>query len=248
MSPNRFYGTDLAFIHDEGFTQFARDAGKGLANILRSIPDKHIVELGCGSGRMAKTLLQGGFTVSGVDVSPAMIGIARSIAPRARFTVGSLWNYTIPECGAVVSAGEVLNYTVGGKASSRRLHSLFRRAHTALLPSGAFVFDILTARKTDNTIHTRHFTEGRDWMVAVEKTDRPRSITRRIVIFRRTDGGYRRSEEVHTARRWDVDLVMALMRGVGFAVKTRRGYLDRPLGEGHIVVVGIKRNPRNNRH
>jgi SAM-dependent methyltransferase len=242
----QFYGADLSFIHDSGFTQFARDAGTGLLRLLRSVPGKDIVELGCGSGRMAKILIREGYNVRGVDVSPAMIALARKNAPRGRFSTGSLWEYRIPACGAVVSVGEVLNYSFTGRISSRRLERLFRRVYNSLLPSGLFLFDILCVRSSHRVIQTKSYTASRDWVVAVEKTDSRRAVTRKIISFRRSGGAYRRSEEIHTAQRLDVAKLALLMRRAGFAVATRPGYHDRPLGSGHLVVIG--RKPKSARH
>jgi 2-polyprenyl-3-methyl-5-hydroxy-6-metoxy-1,4-benzoquinol methylase len=38
--------------------------------------DKTVVDVPCGTGRFAETLLQMGFTVTGVDISKAMLDVA----------------------------------------------------------------------------------------------------------------------------------------------------------------------------
>jgi hypothetical protein len=42
----------MAFIHDTGYPSFSLEAAAGLLGLFRTlaIPDKQIVELGCGSG------------------------------------------------------------------------------------------------------------------------------------------------------------------------------------------------------
>ena len=85
------YKDDLAYIHDVGFGDFAKNAAPELLAILRQrgLTDGLVVDLGCGSGLWAEELCQAGYDVLGVDISPAMIEIARRRAPRARFEVGS---------------------------------------------------------------------------------------------------------------------------------------------------------------
>lgn len=236
------YKKDLAFIHDRGFSSFSLEAAEGLLKLFRKhrIPEARVVELGCGSGRLAHVPVSDGFNVTGIDSSPSMIALARQNAPRGKFSVRCIWNYDVPRCGGVISIGEVLNYQFAGWISRRRLRVLFSRIYKSLVPSGLFVFDILCTRDEGRTVHTRSFTESRNWLVAVDKSDSPTSIVRRIVSFRKQGRRYRRSVEVHTVQRYNLQEVLAAMRGIGFSVSTRGGYLRRPLGNGHFVVVGRK--------
>ena len=80
----RGYREDLAYIHDSGFTDFARDAAPGLLAILRhnGVTGGLVVDLGCGSGRWARELTRAGYAVWGVDQSSAMIRIAARRAGR----------------------------------------------------------------------------------------------------------------------------------------------------------------------
>ena len=236
------YRKDLAFIHDEGFSAFSMKAVAGLKVFFEESrpPGKQVVELGCGSGRLARSLLKKGFAVTGVDASPSMIALARHIAPGGRFSVGSVWSCDIPRCAVVLAIGEVLNYQFDGEVSIARIRALFSRAYDALLPSGLLVFDILCTRDSKKVAHTMSFTESGGWLVAVEKTDSSRSLTRRIITFRRDKGVYRRSVEVHTVRRHDPKRVISVLRDIGFSVSTRRGYHTEALEPGHVVIIGRK--------
>ena len=59
-----------------------------------------MVELGCGSGATAAALSEAGHEVLGIDASRAMVELARSRAPLARFRVGTWVDEPIPECDA----------------------------------------------------------------------------------------------------------------------------------------------------
>lgn len=236
------YGRDLAFIHDRGFSEFSLRAADELVALFRSkgLPSNHVVELGCGSGRLAAKLIRCGFRVTGLDASRAMITLARRHAPRGRFSTGSLWRAVIPPCGAVVAVGEALNYQFDGRVSHRRLEALFRRVHRSLLPSGLLVFDILCTHG-GKPIRSRSFVESGEWLVAVEKLDGPKSVVRRITTFRRSKGRYRRSVEFHEVFRYNPDVIVAALRRCGFEVRVRNGYGRHRLGIGHLVVIARKR-------
>jgi SAM-dependent methyltransferase len=241
MKHSTGYHVDLSSIHDLGFSRFSFEAADGLQKLFKKhpLPENHIVELGCGSGLLAQQLLARGYRVTGIDRSPSMIKLAWRNAPGGEYTVRSLWNYTPPSCGAVLSVGEVLNYQFDGKCSLTRLRTLLRRVYRSLLPSGIFVFDILCSR-TGGDLHTRGFTEGVGWCVAVEKTDRSDSLTRRIISFRRHLGVYRRTAELHEVHKYSLAGVRAAMRDIGFKVTAQHGYTERRLEKGHVVLIGTR--------
>ena len=124
------YQRNLAFIHDMGYSSFSLEAAAELIDLFRKhpLPDKRIVELGCGSGRLAHVLLTKGFSVTGIGSSSAMILLARKNAPKGRFSPSSIWDYHFPQAGAVISIGEVLNRmrTEPLHAVARNLNSCFR--------------------------------------------------------------------------------------------------------------------------
>jgi trans-aconitate methyltransferase len=73
------YSEDLAAISAAGFTDLPRAAARELLDRL-STPAR-IVKLGCGDGTTACLLGEAGHAVHGIDLSPAMIAIARQRAP-----------------------------------------------------------------------------------------------------------------------------------------------------------------------
>lgn len=68
-----------------------------------------VVEAGCGPGRITGYLHGLGLDISGVDLSPAMIEVARAAHPAVRFTVGSMTALDVPD-GAL--AGLVAWYSI----------------------------------------------------------------------------------------------------------------------------------------
>ncbi|MGH9145123.1 MAG: class I SAM-dependent methyltransferase, partial [Vicinamibacterales bacterium] len=91
-----------------------------------------IVDLGCGSGILARHLTDAGYAIVGFDVSDAMVAIARTHVPNAEFHVGSFVTARIPSCVGVAAIGEVLNYAFDDGNDPSACRQLFSRVHKAL--------------------------------------------------------------------------------------------------------------------
>ncbi len=257
VNPNAPYEADLAFIHDAGYSEFARAAAPGLVALLRrsGIIRGTIVELGCGAGAATRALLTAGHTVLAIDASPAMLRLARRNVPGARFVLGELPAVTIPPCDAVVAVGEVLNYMRGRSAFDR----LFRRVFRALRPGGLFVFDVREPGLLDSQRHrvadgtaVVHARLGREWAVIStsrqDRVDRARgTLTRAIVSFRRVGRGYRRRDETHRLTLLPPAELARHLRATGFHVRGARGYGGGRLPPGFAVVIARAMKPRRRR-
>lgn len=219
---SRWYGEDLAWIHHVGHSEFAEAAAPWLARIL---PRGLIVDVGCGSGVLARELTGAGFDVLGIDASPSMIALAREVAPRARFEVGSFAEVELPPCEAIVATGEVLNY-----GTREQLASFIRRA-----PANLLVFDL--AERGSYPAHDEVRGGGDDWSVIAFKDSDGARLTRRVLTFRQIGGETRRSEEVHQLELYDRGDVMRIAREAGFRGRTRQSYGTYRVPIGHKVYV-----------
>jgi SAM-dependent methyltransferase len=239
-----WYGEDIAYIHDAGHADFALDSAPGILEILErsGIRDGLVVDLGCGTGLLARELIDAGYGVFGVDISEAMIEIARRRAPEAEFRVGSLFEVEIPRCEAVTAISEVLNYLFDPENEARGLGRVFRRVHDGLAPGGVFVFDVLGPGQVPLGAKARGFRAGEDWAVLSEREeDHERgTMERRIVSFRKVGEHYRRIDEVHRVRLYDPSELSGELEQDGFRVRTMRSYGDLPLDEGHTAFAAQK--------
>ena len=87
-------------IWDAEAASFDEEPDHGLADpevraawrdlLLRVLPvaPARVADLGCGTGTLARLLVDNGYTVDGLDFSPAMIELARKKVPEAEFTIG----------------------------------------------------------------------------------------------------------------------------------------------------------------
>jgi SAM-dependent methyltransferase len=240
----RYYGEDVAYIHDVGHADFALGSAPGILEILdhNGIRDGLIVDLGCGSGVWARRLVDAGYDVLGIDISEAMIELSRKKVPEADFLVGSLFEVEIPPCAAVTAVSEVLNYLFDAENEDLGLDRLFGRVHDALAAGGVFVFDVLGPGQVPTGTAARGFGVGEDWAVLSEREeDAGRgTMERRIVSFRKVGEHYRRDEEVHRVRLYDPSELSAQLERAGFFVRTMRSYGDFSLSEGHAAFVARK--------
>lgn len=224
MTP--LYRRDLAYVHHTGFRAVPEAAARWLVAYLatHAVPHGAIVDLGCGSGVFAAGVAQTGRAVIGIDVSRAMLALARRTAPRARFRLGSLHTAALPDAAVVTVIGEGLTYL---PATGRvpPFVTTFRRVARCLRPGGLFVFDLLTGPR-ERIVPSHGFRTGGDWAVLSETraVRAPQCAERRITVFRAVGARYRRSGEVHRVRLCDREQVLHALRDAGFRATTRRGW------------------------
>jgi SAM-dependent methyltransferase len=248
----KWYGEDLAYVHDVGHSDYALQSAPGILNIFKQhdIQTGLIVDLGCGSGLSAAELTKAGYRVFGVDISESMIAIARARVPDAEFRVESLFKANLPPCRAVISVGECLNYLFDVQNDAQndvnnnysQLMQLFHRIYSALAPGGVFIFDVAEPGQVTSESTSQGFSEGKDWVILVEKQEdrKQATLTRRIVIFRKIEEYYRRSDEVHHLRLYEAADVAERLRCVGFQVQIMRCYGQYNLPKAHAAFVAIK--------
>jgi SAM-dependent methyltransferase len=103
-----------------------------------------IVDAGCGTGRHSAFLAERGFTVTGIDVSEAMIEVARARTDAADFEVADLREWRPPADVDGVLCRGVLNDLTGDDDRQRAIDSLF-----SMLRDGGLL--LLTVREVEKT-------------------------------------------------------------------------------------------------
>ena len=222
-----FYGRELAHVHDAGFGDFARAAAPGLLRRIARAGAQNglVVDLGCGSGIWARVLTDAGYGVLGIDVSQAMLAIARRRAPRARFVRGSALELELPRCSAVTAIGECLSYANESRTGIGALRAVFRRVRRRLGPGGTFLFDVATPGREGATPR-RGWHAGADWVLCLDAAEDQarRELVRQITVFRRDGRAWRRTDEVHRLALYEPAAVLGLLADCGFEARRLRGY------------------------
>lgn len=242
MANDPYYGTDLAYVHHSGYSQHVERTAPGLVTLLRAhVPrGARVLDVGCGSGLLARKLLAAGFGVCGVDASPAMIELARAHAPGAEFEIVRL-PHALPQCDAVVSTGHVLNYLDTREAIADALRDMAR----AVRPGGLLALDLLTERfAAQRDAAPLHAQVTDDWVIVTRfSRPAPRRFDRDITVFRRVDGAWRRSDEQHRNVTFETDDALAILREEGLDASIRVAFGDESLPEGLVVIAGRLAHP-----
>jgi len=94
---------------------------------------KRVLELGCGAGNIASSLVERGFDVTGIDISPTAVAWATERAiPGTRFMVGDLVSEIPGEYDLVID-GHCLHCIIGDDRAR-----MLANVHRALVPGGSF--------------------------------------------------------------------------------------------------------------
>ena len=103
---------------------------------------RNVVDLACGTGSTALPLARRGYAVTGVDLSPEMLAVARARAAAAGLTVGFLCQdmrrLELPSPADLITCfHDGMNYLL----TEGDLLRTFRRVRRGLVPGGLFVCD-----------------------------------------------------------------------------------------------------------
>ncbi|GAA3741397.1 class I SAM-dependent DNA methyltransferase [Micromonospora maritima] len=117
-----------------------------LAAFAESVgPGRPVLEVGCGTGRITAHLRRLGPDVTGVDLSPGMVAVARRTYPELRFEVGSMTELTAAD-GSL--AGLVAWYSLI-HLPPELLPQVFAGFHRVLAPGGHLLLAVKAGDRLD---------------------------------------------------------------------------------------------------
>ncbi len=232
------YSADLAYIYNAGFHSYSLNVAPGLLRLLRrfQVEEGLVLDLGCGSGSLARQLSLAGYGVVGFDPSRAMLEIAKRTAPGVTFVQAGIFETTLPLCAAALCLGEVISIACADSRAA--LPGFFRRVRKALIPGGFFVVDYGQHGRLPAGMPKHAHWSGKDWTLLVDATVEKDLLTRRVTTFRRVGEGFRRRVETHRLRLFDDRQITTLLERAGFAdVRTVRNIGDLRFSSGHSAAI-----------
>jgi ubiquinone/menaquinone biosynthesis C-methylase UbiE len=198
---------------------------------LRRLRERHpvggqtLLELACGTGTVALAYGRQGWRVYGVDGSPQMLAQAR--AKQEDETLDITWieqdmrEVVLPERVHLATClYDSINYIL----DSEGLLAVFRHVYRALLPGGAFYFDMNTAWAMAALWDGRtYFTDENDVAVILESqyNVRQQRISVVATCFERVGELYRKIVEEHVEQAYPPEHVATLLQEVGFKVEAQ---------------------------
>lgn len=230
---DKMYEEILSEIHDEWFRGIPESAARQIKLSAPDLTPYRIVDLGCGSGVLLKSLINDCSTIHGFDISESMIGRCRNNVPGGCFAVGDVLEVKIPEANVVTMVGEILSYAAAGlDQSMEAVQTLFDNISKALETNGLFLLDFLGDRHdyTGNFLH-----EHSDFTIFAKVSARDEIVTREIYSFKRSDNSFEKSVETHRLRMFDETVVSRMLEKSGFSVSRLGGYAQEAVLPGRIA-------------
>jgi len=222
-------------ISDTPYREFARvydDAMSGIPyerwiDYVERLVNRHgiavtrVLDLACGTGNTTLPWVERGYSTTGVDGSPHMLGVAEEKA-RSRGLHLPLYCQDMRELDLkssfdlITCLYDSMNYVL----SPEDLGQVFRRVAAHLCPGGLFVFDMNSQNKlasiSDKTIHI----EGVGWDLIWEEGYRDElgcwevELTGFIEVGD-SPGLFRKFHEVHHERGYSIATTVQLLEGSG---------------------------------
>ncbi len=238
-----YYRRDLALVHDRGFGFHADGCAAGVIELLQPIRERDgvVLELGCGSGRLTRHLLDAGHRVIATDASPAMLALARDAVPDVEeLRQLALPDGPLPTADAVVSVGHSLNYLPTAEDIDTALTSIA----AALRPGGILAIDLCDLRWGEVRRDQRNLgMAGEDWALITEfSMPTPDRYVRDMTTFvKAEDGTWRRGHERHDNVLIDTAQVLPLLSRHGVESRIESAFGQYALPEGLFAIVGRRR-------
>lgn len=181
---------------------------------------KRVLDIACGTGQVTVRLARSGYEMFGVDKALEMMLVAREKAKRIGVEIGlaqSDMRY-LPfkeSFDAVICLYDSINYML----TSEDLRKAFLSAASVLKTGGLYIFDVTTERNIVLHFHLQTFAEtGEDfsyiWKNVYSFRDK---ICKTVLTFFIKEGDiYRRYDELHVQRIFEVDEVKGELERAGF--------------------------------
>ncbi len=170
-----------------------------------------VLDLGCGTGRMTVELAKRGYDMTGVDISPEMLDVARCAAEREGLSDKMLWLLQdmreFELYGTVdltISCLDCINHITKPKD----LDKVLSLVHNYLIPDGLFIFDINGKYKFESIYADRAYTMETESSVCIWQNDyneKSKLCDFYITLFEeQSDGRYERYEDLQRERMYTI--------------------------------------------
>ena len=222
-----FYDAINAEIDYEKWADFIE---KILNKECKSRPEL-VLDLGCGTGKMTLELARRGYDMTGIDYSPEMLDIARSLADEEGHDI--LWlcqDMREFELYGTVDAAVCCLDCINHLEEEDDLDKCFKLVHNYLIPDGIFIFDINAKYKFENIYADNTFSMEEDGGVCIWENyydPETKFCDFYITLFKEcADGRYERYDEEQSERMYTLDDIKASLERCNLEFISAYGDLD----------------------
>ncbi|PWG01022.1 class I SAM-dependent DNA methyltransferase [Levilactobacillus bambusae] len=229
--------TTFAELYDELFDPAMYD--QWLDFVVSNVKpgDGPVLDLACGTGRLAVMMAKAGYEVSGLDLSAEMLAIADRHAWEVDVTIpwmqGNLLDLAgVTPASVVTCFDDSLNYL----ADEEEVGLAFSQVEKHLVSGGTFMFDVITPYQTDDlypgymyNYHDQH----RAFLWSSYGTEIPHEVEHDLTFFvyNEEKQGYDKLNELHHERTYSLATYQELLAKAGFS----RVEVSADFGNGEIT-------------
>lgn len=139
------YGEGFATAYDHFWAAYPKRMAQLWLDVHRRLApgaERSLLDVGCGTGIVAERFHAEGYSVIGLDISAAMLALARArLAEAALLLEADASEFEVPRRSAFALSNYDIPNHLGG---IDRVHGYLRCVHRAVLPGGWFGFDLST--------------------------------------------------------------------------------------------------------
>jgi SAM-dependent methyltransferase len=158
------YGEVFAGFYDRYFGDYAENTAPRLLYFLSTYTSARqhskVLDLGCGTGRLAQRMLEAGYSLTGIDLSPDMIELSRKrcraipVMEEAHFYQADISHFHLDDrFDFAVSTYNVMNHLM----DDAKLSGCMGSVRECLAERGLFLFDYNTRKGLAEWVSTEHF-------------------------------------------------------------------------------------------
>ena len=200
-----------------------------------------LLHLGCGGGHLDKTLKQS-FEITGVDLSPAMLALARRLNPEVAYRIGDMRSIRLRRTFDAVVIADSVAYM----RTKRELRAAFGTAFVHLARGGVFLTYVERTPATfrQNATTRAIARRGDIEVVLIENQHDPNpadtTYESTFIYLIRKRGHLRVETDRHRLGLFSLPVWRRLLRSTGFRITQIDGEPDRPASRGNATFVCVR--------
>ena len=216
--------TSFASVYDTFMDNIPyEDWAEYLIGLLKEyqVKDGLVLDLGCGTGNMTELLAEAGYDMIGVDNAEEMLEIAMEKKAESGhdilYLLQDMREFELyGTVRAIVSICDSVNYIT----EDEELLEVFRLANNYLDPKGVFIFDFNTVYKYSEVLGNQTIAEDREecsfiWDNYYYEDEQINEYELSLFIREEERGLYRKYQETHFQRAYDLETIQSLIKESG---------------------------------
>ncbi len=139
------YNDKMALVFDEMYQVFINydEEFEFYNRFIIEYNCSHILEIGCGTGNLAKRFIENNYNYLGLDFSQSMIKIAQKRNKKGDFLTADMRSFSSKKQDSILITGRTTSYII----TNKDLDDTFKSVYENLDDNGIFVFDFIDANR-----------------------------------------------------------------------------------------------------